>query len=235
MLLQKTNSLGKAELKVDQSTGRFSGYASVFGGVDSYGDTIAKGAFTETLKTHGLPKMFWNHQWDMPIGKWLSAEEDDRGLWVDGELTPELTLAKDVHAALKHATLDGLSIGGMLKRGDYEDQPGGRLIRRWTNLMEISPVVFPADGAARIDSASVKNETFAQALQAEIAELQTVREFETFLREAGGFSKGAAAALVARVKDLFARRDAADESGETKAMAQLLERVKRLESLGLSA
>ena len=113
---QKTLSLSDCQIKLDGDSGKFAGYASVFGGTDSYGDTILRGAFESTLRNNGKPKMFYGHQWDIPIGKWIKAKEDDHGLFVEGELTPGLSKSADVHAALKHGTLDGLSIGGYLKK-----------------------------------------------------------------------------------------------------------------------
>lgn len=221
MLLRKTLSLSDVSLKMEGETGKFCGYASVFGGVDSYGDTIVRGAFESTLRNNGKPKMFFNHSWDMPIGKWTLAKEDDHGLYVEGELTAGLALSADVRAAMKHGTLDGLSIGGMLKKGDYEETDTGRVIRKWSKLMEVSPVVFPADEAARIDSASVKGGV--EILEA-IEEAQTIREIEQLLRDAAGLSKGAATALVARVKSLG--RGEPVESDE--AMKALADRVLRL-------
>ncbi|MCU0966776.1 MAG: HK97 family phage prohead protease [Burkholderiaceae bacterium] len=225
MLLRKTLRLNDVSLKMEGDTGRFAGYASVFGGVDSYGDTIVRGAFDSTLRQNGKPKMFFNHQWDMPIGKYTVAKEDEHGLYVEGELTPGLALSADVRAAMQHGTLDGLSIGGFLKKGDYEETEGGRVIRRWSNLAEISPVVFPADSAARIDLSSVKGG--ADILEA-IEEAATIREIEQLLRDAAGLSKGAAAALVARVKAVVTARDAHDDAAAAKAalLVQRLEAVR---------
>ncbi|MCR5864659.1 HK97 family phage prohead protease [Aquincola sp. J276] len=222
MLLRKTLSLSDVSLKLEGDTGRFSGYASVFGGVDSYGDTIVKGAFESTLKANGKPKMFFNHEWRMPIGKYHVAKEDDKGLFVEGELTPGISLSADVRAAMLHQTLDGLSIGGMVKKGDYDETETGRVIRRWSVLMEISPVAFPADKAARVDLASVKGAEFDDA----IAELETIRDFERLLRDAGGFSKGAAAALVARAKVVFAAGDPGEDI-DAKALRELQDRLTR--------
>lgn len=227
MLIQKTLALQAVELKLDGDTGKFSGYASVFGGVDSYGDTIIKGAFESTLRNNGKPKMFFSHSWDMPIGKWLSAKEDDHGLFVEGELTPGLSRSADVRAALLHQTLDGLSIGGFLKKGDYEETEGGRIIRKWSNLVEVSPVVFPADGSARIDLSSVKSGDLLE----EIAAIDTLREFESLLRDAGGFTKGAAQALTARAKVVLTLRDADETAAAAKAVKDLSERIARISSL----
>ena len=223
MMLRKTLQLSAVSLKMDGEVGRFSGYASVFGGVDSYGDTIVRGAFESTLRNNGKPKMFFNHEWGMPIGKWLVAKEDDHGLFVEGELTPGLAMSADVRAAMKHETLDGLSIGGFIKKGDYDETEGGRVIRKWSNLVEVSPVVFPADAAARVDLGSVKG---GSDLLEAIADIESIRDLEGLLRDAAGLSKGAAAALVARVKSLFARGEPG--LAEDPAMQDLAKRIERL-------
>jgi HK97 family phage prohead protease len=225
MLLRKTLRLSDVTLKMDGDAGRFSGYASVFGGVDNYGDTLIKGAFESTLRNNGKPKMFFNHEWGMPIGKYPTVREDDHGLFVEGELTPGLNLAAEVRAAMTHGTLDGLSIGGFLKKGDYEETEGGRIIRKWTNLVEISPVVFPADSAARVDLSSVKG---GSDVLAAIAEIESVRDLESLLRDVAGLSKGAAIALTARVVALFDRGD--HGAAEAKAMQALADRIARITS-----
>lgn len=222
MLLHKHLKLSEVELHVKaDGAGSFAGYASVFGGVDSYGDTIVKGAFEHTLKNFGKPKMFFNHDWaGLPIGKYTRAKEDDKGLYVEGEFTPGLALAGDVRAAMQHETLDGLSIGGFVKKGDYDETENGRVIRRWSKLVEISPVVFPADGAARVGS--VKG---IDQVQDAIEAMESVRDIESLLRDAAGFSKGAAAALVARAKVILSQ-------GEPDTGAAVKRLHDRLAALG---
>lgn len=222
MLIKKTLPLGETEFKFAEDSGQFKGYASVFGGVDSYQDTILKGAYLDTLKQHGLPKMFYNHVWDMPIGKYTLVDEDSKGLWVEGELTPGHSRASDVRASMLHKTLDGLSVGGRLRKGDYKDgNDGGRIIHKWSLLKEISPVVFPADESARIDLDSVKFDD-------EMAVIETIRDFEYFLRDAGNFSKGAAQALTARAKALFTLRDAGDTDEAKRAEGAIIARIERI-------
>lgn len=221
MIITKTLDIGATELKFNADSGSFKGYASVWGGVDSYRDTIQKGAFLDTLKEHGLPKMFYMHKHDMPVGKYTLADEDSKGLWVEGELTPGHSLAADVRAALLHETLDGLSIGGILRKGDYKDgNEGGRIIHKWSKLLEVSPVVFPADGAARI--ADVKNMDFETLLP----ECKTERDIERLLRDAG-LGKWEAMAIVSRAKAIFDGRDA-QENAEAKTTALILERLQKL-------
>lgn len=224
MLVRKTLSLSECEIKMDGDAGEFSGYASVFGGVDSYGDTIIKGAFESTLRQHGKPKMFYGHQaFDgMPIGKWTVAKEDDHGLFMKGEITPGMSLAADVRAALKHGTLDGLSVGGFLKAGDFEQlDDGKRVIKKWSKLVEVSVVAFPADASARVDLASVKGE---------VDQIETIRDFERFLRDAGGLTKGAAEALAARAKVVFGRGDPGAEAIDAKALGELQAVMHRLKA-----
>ena len=217
MLQHKSLPLSDCQIKLDESgAGRFSGYASVFGGVDSYGDTIIKGAYEGTLRKYGKPKMFVNHDaFDLPVGKWLTAKEDDHGLYVEGELTPGMAKAADAHAALKHGTVDGLSIGYALKRGDWEETAeGGRIIRKVAQVAEVSIVTFPADGAARIDLASVKAEGLDQ--------INTERDLEYFLRDAGSFSRQLAKAVASRAKSIFQRDAGADDERERAALMRRL-------------
>lgn len=212
---KKTLSLVECEIKMQGDAGTFEGYASVFNKVDSYGDTILPGAYTKTLSANGLPKMFLQHEsWELPIGKWTEAKEDDHGLFVKGELTLGMARADDTHAALKHGTLDGLSIGYRLAREDYDFVDGSdmahRIIKNVSLLAEVSPVVFPADSFARIDMSSVKSD---------LESIKTVRDLEAFLRDAGGFSKGLSQSLIARAKEIFAHRD--DEEKTEQILAAI--------------
>lgn len=222
MLLHKSLSLSDVRLTKAEG-GRYAGYASVFGGVDTYGDTIIKGAFESTLRNNGKPKMFLDHDWGLPIARIDVAKEDDHGLLIEWEMTPGMSRAADVKAALDHGTLDGLSIGGYVKAGDYDETESGRIIRRWANLMEVSVVAFPADRAARVS----KGADFGEA----IAELASMREIERFLRDAGGFSKGASAALLARVKAVIGVAGEPDEdTAEAKALAQVFGRLQSMQA-----
>jgi HK97 family phage prohead protease len=219
---RKSLLLADAQFKLESDDSTFVGYASTFGNVDSYGDTIVKGAYAETLKVNGLPKMFFNHDSSsVPIGKWVKAEEDDYGLLLTGEFTPGNSLAAEVKAALKHGTVDSMSIGYSLRKGDYEDTPAGRTINKVARLAETSIVTFPADKFARVDLSSVK---YAD----EMAEIETIRDFENFLRDAGNFSKGAAQALTARAKALFTLRDAGDNDEVKRAESEIVARIVRI-------
>jgi HK97 family phage prohead protease len=212
-MLRKTLSLNDAELKLKGDTATFSGYASSFNGVDSYGDTILPTAYDNVLKSGKMPKMFENHRsWELPIGKWLKMYTDEKGLIVEGEFTPNHARAEMVRASMKHGTLDGLSIGFRMTKDDYElvDDGRQRIIKNISELIEVSPVTFPADDAARVDLTSVKSE---------LEFVTDIKDLENFLREAGGFSKGLAIAVLARAKHVF--RGEPQTGLDEKARAEL--------------
>lgn len=215
MRLQKSIELKGVEIKGDAN--QFEGYASIFNGNDSYNDTILPGAFASAIKK-GVPLMFFNHDWsEIPIGKWTKLEEDDKGLRVVGELTPGNPHAESVLAALKHGTLNGLSIGFSLSKDGYDEkEDGGRTIKEIDRLFEISVVTFPADEAARIEA--VKS--------AAIGAIETVRDFERFLRDAGGFSRSQAAALCAKAKEFVSDQGDPDVEAKTQEIKERIERIK---------
>lgn len=209
MMMRKNIVLDNVDLKFAKNdTGAFSGYASVFGGVDSYRDTIMPGAYKSVIEriqagAARMPKMFINHKsYELPVGKWLSMEEDDKGLFMFGELTPGMDEAKTVKAAMQHGTIDGLSIGYGLNRDDVEmvekDDGVVRIIKNVSELYEISIVTYPADDAARVDLSSVKSA---------LDQVESIKDFEDFLREAGGFSKSLATATASRAKRLFSQSE----------------------------
>jgi HK97 family phage prohead protease len=218
MLLQKTLKLDDCQIKAEGDGATFAGYASVFGGVDSVGDTILKGAYEHTLRKHGKPKMFVQHDsYSLPVGKWTTVKEDDKGLWVEGEFTPGMARAEEARAALKHGTVDGLSIGYMLKAEDFEHMDDGtRIIKRVSRLAEVSIVTFPADGAARVDLDSVKSEGLEQ--------ITSIKDFEYFLRDAGGMSRELAKAVVSRAKVVL-QREAGTDLAEKQAIEERLEKL----------
>jgi hypothetical protein len=219
MMMKKNIVLDSVGLKFAKGdAGGFSGYASVFGGVDSYNDTIMPGAYKsviERIKSGAarMPKMFVNHKsFELPVGKWKSIDEDDVGLFMFGELTPGMEDAQAVKAAMQHGTIDGLSIGYGLNRDDVEYEEKGdstvRIIKNISELYEISIVTYPADDSARVDLSSVKSV---------LDQVESIKDFEDFLREAGGFSKSLATATASRAKRLFSQ----SESEKTKLPDEL--------------
>lgn len=187
----KKLDLSQVQVKTYEDGHKFEGYASVFGGLDSYGDTIEAGAYEETLQKRSRPiRMRWNH-FGPVIGKWDEMFEDSTGLYVRGTLTPGHSVAEDVYASLKHGAVDGMSIGYRVRS---ERQEGSIRVLEKIDLVEISVVEEPADLGAQVGNVKHIGEL--------IGHCESLKELESVLREAGGFSRANATALVSRVKSL---------------------------------
>lgn len=201
----KNLSLDKAALKFEGKNGReFSGYASVFNGVDSYGDTILPGAYLDTLSKRDRPvQLRWNHYGPI-IGKWVEMAEDEHGLKVTGELTPGHSVAEDAYALLKHGAVTGLSIG--YRPREVNELSDDRRELKRIDLIEISVVESPADLAAQIGS-----------VKSAIEEAKSIRELEHLLRDLTGLSRSEAQTLVSRIKAL----DRGDRDSETDQAAEI--------------
>lgn len=173
----------------DDNRREFEGYASVFNGVDSYGDMIMPGAYAGTIKDRSRPiRMRWNH-FGPVIGKFEEIYEDEKGLYVRGTLTPGHSVAEDVYASMRHKAVDGMSIGYRVVRSSEEG-----VIRKLEEieLVEISVVEEPADLGAQVEQ--VKN------LNGLIAQCESYKELESLLREAAGLSRSNATCIVSRIK-----------------------------------
>ncbi|MBB2973955.1 HK97 family phage prohead protease [Mesorhizobium sp. RMAD-H1] len=165
--------------------GTFTGYGSIFGNVDSYGEKVAAGAFAESLARHRQeetkPLMLWQHNPNEPIGVWEDLAEDGKGLKGTGRFVMEASRGREVHALLKAGAIRGLSIG---YRELDTDQEGNVRILKKLDLMEISVVSFPANRRARVESVKAERmEEFARRLRD--GDPLPVKEFEDILREAG--------------------------------------------------
>lgn len=213
MLEHRSLDLAAAEVKFSgDKAGSFTGYASVFGGLDSYGDTILPGAYADTIKAR-RPLMLYGHNPGRVIGKWVEIVEDSKGLLVRGEFTPGHSDAQDVYASLKHGALNGLSIGFRVPEGGAEMAEERRLLKK-IDLFEISVVSMPADDAARVGD-----------VKSAIEALVNIKDFEAFLRrdDAGPLSKSQAKTFVAGLAAALRRDDGEGEPARLKARIADLE------------
>ncbi|WP_313031722.1 HK97 family phage prohead protease [Brucella sp.] len=165
--------------------GTFTGYGSVNGNVDSYGERVMPGAFAGSLAKHKREGtnvlMLWQHNPNEPIGIWEDLTEDAKGLWGKGRLIMEVQKAREVHALMKANAIGGLSIGYR----EIKATPDGNVRNlEELDLREISPVSFPANRRARIEAVkSERMEEFARRLRD--GDPMPIKEFEDILREAG--------------------------------------------------
>lgn len=195
---------------MDAKTGEFSGYGAVFGNVDSHGDVIVPGAFKASLDAWGLrgrfPSMKLMHGSngnpfngdDLPVGKWIEMREDSRGLFVKGQLSAlDTDRGRLIHALMRDGVLDGLSIGYRAKQASRLSGGAKRQLEV-VDLSEVSIVDNPSNDLAR--TSEVKSAD----------QIKTIRDFEDFLRDAGGFSNAAAKAIASCG---FKAADPRDEDG----------------------
>lgn len=206
-----------------QEEGVIEGYASVFGGIDSYGDTIEPNAYDNVISEGQKPLMFYQHdRWGVPIGKWEELSVDSKGLKVKGRLNLELKEAQDVYSALKFGSLDGMSIGFRLRDRDYEyDDNDVCHIKNISELLEISIVNFPADKSARVMGVKADPE--------DLEELKDIRDCERYLRDLG-ISKKMAQSIISVIK--AKKNSVSDSKDGIKAKdAELSEIQQKLNSI----
>jgi HK97 family phage prohead protease len=188
------------EIKAISDSGTFSGYGSVFGVVDSYGDVVAPGAFSDSLADHKsknrLPAMLWQHRSAEPLGVFRAMHEDSIGLHVEGQLALTTVRGAEAHALMKMGALTGLSIGYQVRTESFDKVSGINTLQR-VDLWEVSPVTFPANDAARINGVKA------------IELIKDLKSAEALLRESG-MSRQEAVLFIARVKSLTQRESDED-------------------------
>ena len=199
---------------------QFSGYGAFFGNVDSYGDVIEAGAFQETIatarKSGNWPAMLSQHgAWGMtsedltPVGVWTDMAEDGKGLKLDGTMA-ETQRGQDLYTLMKmkpRPAINGLSIGYIPKKFTMGTKPSEpRRTLHVVELIEISPVTFPANGKARVTNVKSATGDFSE------------RDFEQLMQDAGLSRKEARIVLSHGFRHLKAMQDAgSDELGELAA------------------
>jgi len=148
------------EFKMDgiDEKGVIRGYASTFGNIDLGNDVVDKGAFKKSLKeSAGKYPILKDHDPRKLIGFNIRAEEDEKGLWVEGKLNLDVQDAREQYSLAKQAMdLDmafGLSIGYItIKAEPDRKQPMVRRLKE-LKLLEYSMVTFPMNTEASIENA----------------------------------------------------------------------------------
>lgn len=208
------------QVKAVSEAGEFSGYGSVFDVKDDYDHIVIKGAFARSLedwkKKDKLPKMLWQHDIAEPVGVYTKMEEDSRGLYVEGKVLIEAgALEKRAYTHLKAGSIDALSIGYMVPPGGMEyNKDLDALLLKQIDLWEVSLVTFPANPEATVDDVK--------------SIVDSPKEFERFLREAG-LTRSQAKGLMARgYNGLRNLRDADEEDREVKMAQEMLNMLRAL-------
>ena len=142
----------------DEGSGSIEGYASTWiRKADSWGDVVAKGAFTKTLKERwnggkGIP-FLWSHKLDdlkAFIGT-AEADEDEKGLHFVAQFD-DTEEAQKVRQLYKDGRLRKFSFAyDVIRSGEVELEDGGKANElQELDLFEISAVTIPANDDAGV-------------------------------------------------------------------------------------
>lgn len=166
----KYKALGQAISGKRKSASGFvtiEGYANKYI-IDSIGDLMEPGG-CKFGRFEKNPIMFFNHDRDYPIGKFLSWEARPEGLWVKGRISnsqnPKIAFVRDL---IEEGILATFSIGYEERRAESQAD-GSRKITDW-NLHEVSVVSIPMNEASTFTAArksfldnAVKSKRFGAA------------------------------------------------------------------------
>ena len=204
--MDKTYSL-PIELKALGDNGSFSGYAATFDR-DLGGDIIEPNAFDAWLAANPDAQsmsVLWQHDLDKPIGVTTLMRVDQKGLYVEGQLTLGVQRADEARLLSKAGALKGMSIGYFVDDFEYVDNT--RKIKA-LSLFEYSFVTLPMNPRAKLTSVK----SFDQ--------IETVRDAEDYLRDVGSLSQSQAKRLISIIKGT--RDDVqTDEAKQLTAIAKL--------------
>lgn len=154
------------EFKADdvEENGTIRGYASTFGNVDLGLDVVDKGAFKKTIsESKGKWPILADHDPYKQIGWNMRAEEDTKGLAIEGKLDLNVQIARERYSLTKTAQeiggKMGLSIGYMTIKGEPDTKnPNVRRLKE-LKLFEYSIVTFPMNTEAMITMAKSMGHT----------------------------------------------------------------------------
>jgi HK97 family phage prohead protease len=143
--------------EIDSEKRQVAVYLSKFDNIDSDGDVIRRGAFSKSLMERGVNStsnrkiaFLRHHDWQQPIGKWLSLQEDEYGLFAVGQLGNS-SLANDAYEDYKMGIIREHSIGFQYVQDkikwidDKSIEGGGYYDITEVKLFEGSAVTFGAN------------------------------------------------------------------------------------------
>lgn len=152
----------------EMTEGLVKAFVSVYGNVDSANEICDYGCFQESLD-YKYPVFCLYHNWEMPVGKVMVAEEipvgDERlpedlkeygGLYIEAQINLDKEMGRDAWSDIKLGVLDEYSIGYVVQE-DYIDKEGYRHLTK-VDLIEASPVVRAANRMTK--TVEVKSESF---------------------------------------------------------------------------
>lgn len=143
------------------------GYFSVFNTNyevwDGVTESIAPHAFDECLNAD--IRALFNHNTDLVLGRTtngtLELKQDDHGLWGRIRLNPKDSDAVNAYERIARGDVTGCSFGFDIEKEERTVSDDGSVhytILKVNPLVEVSPCVFPAYEATRIDARGINEE-----------------------------------------------------------------------------
>jgi len=177
----------RAKLEINERTAK--GYAIVWGSKNDYGEIVLKGATQNSLNMRGVntasgnPILVLNqHRQSEPLFRPTVLQEDDYGLYFEGEIVSGVSYANDVVNLKNAGVLRQLSYGFnyIWDKTEYDATLDAYILKE-INLGEISLVTFSSDPNAQLRSFNEFQETsFLNTFsQEQIEELQNILRLRT--------------------------------------------------------
>lgn len=208
--------------------GQFKALVSVFGNVDSYGDMVMPGAFTDDLaawQASGDPiPIYWSHQLsdpDMNLGSVVSAQETGDGLEVVGQLDLENPKAAQAYRLMKGRRVTQFSFSYDIQEAAWVERPNAdgqgtnfdTYELRKLHVYEVGPCAIGANQSTDLLAVKTAGEHLAHIGAAIKAGRVLSAANETTLRTARDNAAGA----VEAIDGVLSAMDSAGKTDDGKA------------------
>jgi len=150
----------------DDEGRKITGYAAVFNRMSEdlggFREKIAPGAFRSAIKTSDT-RALWNHDSNYVLGRkssgTLALREDKEGLKVDID-PPDTQWARDLMTSIDRGDVSQMSFGFVAETDQWDEKEGKtptRTLVKIRELMDVSPVTFPAYPDTQVAMRSLEN------------------------------------------------------------------------------
>ena len=144
------NESKNIDIELKDDSGQVEAVFSLFNSLDSDGDVVVPGAVKSGFKNNQVP-MVWSHKWDMPIGKGIITQDDDKAVF-KGEFFMDTESGKEAYNLVKNmGDMQQWSFGYKVNDSEFsktKDQDGEDTNARYLKdltVYEVSPVLVGAN------------------------------------------------------------------------------------------
>jgi hypothetical protein len=168
--------------KIEVNDRLVKGYAIVWGTVNSFQETVVKGATLNSLNARGVGSeknsivLLKHHNTTQPIGSITVLREDEYGLYFEAEIV-DTALGNETIEEVRSGVLKQLSYGFnyIWDKTEWDEESQSYVLKE-IRLMEISLVTFSSDENAQLRSFSDYQEN-TLAKQFTVEQLRSIADF----------------------------------------------------------